>query len=166
MTSAPTRLYSIGHSNVPVERLIELLAQHRIVTLCDVRSAPYSRYNPQFNREDLAAHVRAAGLAYNFMGDTLGGKPADAGLRTEDGALPDYDKIAASPAFLRGLEQLIALGDRGPTAFMCSEADYHPCHRHRLIAPALIRRGVTVWHIMHDGSLERGEIEPQQLRMF
>jgi uncharacterized protein (DUF488 family) len=166
MTSESLQLYSIGHSNVPVERLIELLAQHGITTLCDVRSAPYSRYNPQFNREDLAAHVRAAGIAYNFMGDTLGGKPADTTLRTEDGALPDYVKIAASPPFQRGLAQLIALGGRGPTAFMCSEADYHPCHRHRLITPELIKRGVTVWHIMHDGTLEQGSIEPQQMRMF
>jgi uncharacterized protein (DUF488 family) len=166
MAADRIQLFSIGHSNVPTERLIALLRQHGIATLCDVRSAPYSRYNPQFNREDLAESLRAAQIAYRFMGDTLGGKPADSTLRTDDGALPDYDKIAASPPFQRGLEQLIALGARGPTAFMCSEADYHICHRHRLIAPALIGRGIDIWHILHDGSLERGEIEPQQTRMF
>jgi uncharacterized protein (DUF488 family) len=166
MASDQITLYSIGHSNVAVERLIDLLAQHGITTLCDVRSAPYSRYNPQFNRETLADSLRAADLAYQYMGDALGGKPADGALRTDDGALPDYSKIRASPAFTRGLDQLIALGARTPTAFMCSEADYHTCHRHRLIAPALIGRGITVWHIMHDGGLERGEIEPQQMRMF
>lgn len=166
MNSDPIQLYSIGHSNIPVERLVALLRQHAIATLCDVRSAPYSRYNPQFNREDLSESLRAEGIAYRFMGDTLGGKPADAALRTEDGALPDYAKIAASPSFARGLRQLIDLGARQPTAFMCSEADYRVCHRHRLIVPALIERGVTVWHIMPDGSLERGEIEPQQTRMF
>ena len=166
MPADPVQLYSIGHSNAPVERLIALLGQHGITTLCDVRSMPYSRYNPQFNRENLADALRAALIAYRFMGDTLGGKPVDGTLRTEDGALPDYDKIAAAPAFLRGLDQLIALGASGPTAFMCSEADYRICHRHRLIAPALIGRGVAVWHIMHDGGLERGEIEAQQMRMF
>ena len=166
MPSDPVELYSIGHSNVPTERLIELLRQHGIATLCDVRSAPYSRYNPQFNREDLAEALRVGGIAYRFMGDSLGGKPADTALRTADGVLPDYDKIAASPAFQRGLDQLIALGVERPTAFMCSDADYRACHRHRLIAPALIAGGVAVWHIMPDGSLERGEIEPQQTRMF
>ena len=166
MAEDSVQLYSIGHSNVPTERLIALLRQHSIAVLCDVRSAPYSRYNPQFNREDLAESLRAAGVTYHFMGDTLGGKPADSALRTSDGALPDYDKIAASPAFHRGLDQLIALGAQGPAAFMCSEADYHVCHRHRLIAPALIGRGVAVWHILPDGGLERGEIEPQQMRMF
>ena len=96
----------------------------------------------------------------------MNGKPADSTLRTEDGVLPDYEKIAASPAFLRGLDQLIGLAASGRTAFMCSEADYHVCHRHRLIAPALIGRGIVVWHIMPDGNLERGEIEAQQMRMF
>ena len=166
MAADPVQLYSIGHSNVQTERLIALLRQHSIATLCDVRSAPYSRYNPQFNRENLAEALRVAKIAYRFMGDTLGGKPEDSALRTEDGALPDYAKIAASPKFQRGLDQLIALGAHGPTAFMCSEADYHPCHRHRLITPALIDRAVEVWHIMHDGGLEHGEIEPQQTRMF
>jgi len=166
MAIIPTTLYSIGHSNVAAERLIALLEQHSIRTLCDVRSAPYSRYNPQFNREALAETLRAAGIAYRFMGDTLGGKPTDSALRTEDGALPDYARIAASPDFQRGLNQLIDLGRRAPTAFMCGEADYHGCHRHRLIAPALIERGVLVWHIMPDGSRERGAIEPQQMRMF
>jgi uncharacterized protein (DUF488 family) len=160
------QLYSIGHSNVPTERLLDLLALHQIAVLCDVRSAPYSRYNPQFNRETLAESVWAAKLTYRFMGDTLGGKPDDADLRTEDGAVPDYAKIAVSPSFLRGVNELIALGTQTPAAFMCSEADYHVCHRHRLITPALIERGVIVWHILPDGSLERGEIEPQQLRMF
>jgi uncharacterized protein (DUF488 family) len=166
MPSDTVQLYSIGHSNVAVERLISLLEQHRILALCDVRSTPYSRYNPQFNREHLAEALRVGGIGYRFMGDSLGGKPADGALRTEDGALPDYAKIAASPTFLRGLDQLITVGASQPTAFMCSEADYRVCHRHRLIAPALIERGITVWHIIADGGLERGKIEPQQVRMF
>jgi uncharacterized protein (DUF488 family) len=166
MSTTSTTLYTIGHSNVATERLIALLEQHSIRTLCDVRSAPYSRFNPQFNREALAETLKIAGITYRFMGDTLGGKPAEGALRTEDGALPDYAKIAASADFQRGIEQLIDLGRRAPTAFMCGEADYHTCHRHRLIAPALIERGVLVWHILPDGGRERGAIEPQQLRMF
>jgi uncharacterized protein (DUF488 family) len=166
MISDTITLYSIGHSNVPVERLVVLLEQHGITTLCDVRSKPYSRYNPQFNREALAADVRATGIDYRYLGDRLGGMPADEALRTEDGALADYTKITASMPFQHGIEQLIALGSRGPTAFMCGEADYRGCHRHRLITPALIERGVVVWHIMQDSSLERGEIAPQQMRMF
>lgn len=159
IATMPPTLYSIGHSNVAAERLIALLEQHSIRTLCDVRSAPYSRYNPQFNREALAATLHSANIAYRFMGDALGGKPAD-------GSRPDYAKIALSPGFQRALDQLIDLGQRTPTTFMCGEADYHGCHRHRLITPALIEGGVQVWHIMADGRCERGEIEPQQMQMF
>jgi uncharacterized protein (DUF488 family) len=159
MATVPTTLYSIGHSNVAVERLIALLEQYSIRMLCDVRSSPYSRYNPQFNREAIVASLEAAGITYRFMGDTLGGKPAD-------GSQPDYARIAATPGFQRALNHLIDLGRRMPTAFMCGEADYHGCHRHRLIAPELISRGVLVWHIMPDGDRKRGEIQPQQMRMF
>ena len=148
-TGATPTLYSIGHSNVATERLLALLRQHGIATVCDVRSKPYSRYNPQFNREAVAESLVRAGLAYHYFGDTLGG-------------LADQP----APAFERGIAQLIALGAQAATAFMCAEASYHGCHRQRLITPALIERGVEVWHIMADGSLERGAIAPQQMRMF
>lgn len=142
-------LYSIGHSNVPFEQLLARLRQHGIATVCDVRSTPYSRHNPQFNRETLAGALIQAGLGYHYLGDALGGlagKPA--------------------PTFQHGLAELIALGAQAPTVFMCAEADYHNCHRQRLITPALIEQGVTVWHIVGDGRLERGEVAPEQSRMF
>ena len=54
----PGELWSIGHSNHPIERFLALLRQHAIATLADVRTAPYSRYSPQFNRDELA-HIQA-----------------------------------------------------------------------------------------------------------
>ncbi len=166
MNSEAVQLFSIGHSNVPIERFIALLRQHAIAMVCDVRSAPWSRFAPQFNRGTIDVVLREAGITYMFMGDTLGGKPDDPALRTEDGAYADYQKIAASPAFVRGLEALIAHGCTTPTAFMCSEADYRTCHRHRLLVPALAERGVQVAHILADGSAVPGVVEPQQIRMF
>ncbi len=146
-------LYSIGHSNVPTERLVALLQRYAITTLCDVRSKPYSRYNPQYNRETLAASLRPTSIVYRYLGDALGGLPAESASRP-------------TQAFERGIEQLLALGTAAPTAFMCGEADYRACHRHKLITPALIERGAVVEHILADGSLERGWIAPYQMRMF
>lgn len=166
MTNPTITLFSIGHSNVPAERLIALLGQHGVAVVCDVRSKPYSRYNPQFNRETLAESLRQAGLRYHYFGDTLGGIPDDQALRTPDGARANYAAISVSQPFQQGIEQLIGLGARAGTAFMCGEADYHGCHRNHLITPALIEHGVAVWHIMADGSLERGAIAPQQMQMF
>ena len=160
------QLFSIGHSNVPVARLLTLLQQHHINIVCDVRSAPYSRHNPQFNRETLATSLQDQDILYHFMGESLGGKPKDPMLFSEDGHTPDYAKIAVSTTFARGIERLIGLGTQAPTAFMCSEADYRRCHRHFLVTPALIERGVTVWHILPDGDLARGVAVPLQERMF
>ena len=50
-------LFTIGHSVHPVEHFVELLKRHGITALCDVRSSPYSRFTPQFNRETLKEEV-------------------------------------------------------------------------------------------------------------
>ena len=60
-------VYTIGHSNGTAERLLGLLIQHGVGSVADVRSQPYSRFNPQFNREDLACVLKASGLEYLFL---------------------------------------------------------------------------------------------------
>lgn len=159
------QLFSIGHSKVPIERFLALLHQHAIRALCDVRSVPSSRFAPQFNRARLGAALADSGIAYRFMGDQLGGRPSNPALRTEDGARPDYAKIAASPAFASGVTALIDCARLQPTAYMCSEAAYQKCHRHWLLVPALTARGVQVWHILPDGNTAPGVIAPEQTHM-
>lgn len=145
------RLFTIGHSNGSVEQLLDLLSRHAVEVLVDVRTAPYSRYCPQFNKPELQRAVETAGLRYCFAGQSLGGKPDDDGLLKEDGT-PDYDKIAASAAYQDGLSWLEALAAEACVAIMCSEADPAKCHRERLIARSLRARGVDVAHILPDGS--------------
>ncbi len=145
-------VFTIGHSSHTTETFLALLKQHHIACLVDVRSSPYSRYAPQFNREALAAALQSAGLTYRFAGDHLGGKPKDITLHGDSGA-PDYDRMAASPLFQKGLDRLCQLAAAEPTVILCSEADPAACHRERLVGRALRARGVTVRHIMPDGSL-------------
>lgn len=38
-------IYTVGHSNHPIERFLGLLQRHGIELLADVRSMPYSRYD-------------------------------------------------------------------------------------------------------------------------
>jgi uncharacterized protein (DUF488 family) len=144
------RLFTIGHSNGSVEQLLDLLSRHEVEVLVDVRTAPYSRYCPQFNKAELQRAVETAGLRYCFAGQELGGKPEDEALQKEDGA-PDYDKIAASDAYRDGLSWLEALLAEARVAIMCSEADPARCHREKLIARSLRARGVEVTHILPDG---------------
>lgn len=154
---AAGELWSVGHSNLPVERFIALLRQHEIAVLVDVRTAPYSRHWQQFNREELAASLKAAGIRYVYLGRELGGKPEDPRLRGPHG-LPDYDAIAATPLYRQGLERLMAEGHQQHTAFMCSEGDPAHCHRERLVARSLRAAGWHVFHILSDGSIQ-GEVQ-------
>ncbi len=85
-------IYTIGHSNHPAERFIELLRQHEIGALADVRSMPFSRFNPQFNRERLAASLREAGIQYTFLGQELGARPKEGEFY--EGDRVSYAKLA------------------------------------------------------------------------
>jgi len=150
-------LWTIGHSNIPIERLIELLRMYEITLVADVRTAPYSRYSPQFNRAELPRSLSVAGIAYAFYGRELGGKPEDPALRGPHG-LPDYDAIAATPLYQEGLARLMAQGAARRTAFMCSEGDPMQCHREKLVARSLRAVGWEVRHILLQGTIQ-GEVQ-------
>ena len=159
--AAPT-LYTIGHSNHTAEAFLGLLRRHGIARVVDVRSRPHSRW-PQFGRERLARLLEAAGIAYEWQGEALGGRPGDPALLGPDGA-PDYPAMAARPAFQAGLAALLrTLAGGGRVAVLCSEGDPQHCHREHLIAAALRTRGVTVRHILRDGGLQRNEGPDAQL---
>jgi uncharacterized protein (DUF488 family) len=146
-------LYSIGHSNHSEERFLGLLQQHQIEVLADVRSQPFSRYNPQFNDSRLKASLTAAGIRYLFMGDQLGGRPGDDELLDDEGhAL--YHQMAQSPSFLAGIERLERGLRQYRIAIMCSEEDPAVCHRHLLVTKVLSARGTRVEHIRGDGRLD------------
>jgi len=153
-----TTIYTIGHSNHETETFVTLLRQHGIELLIDVRSSPYSRYVPQANRETLARALQAAGIAYGWLGDRLGGKPG--------GVAVDYDELRASPSFRQGIDHLVALAAQRRTAIMCAEGDHRQCHRHKLITPALLDQAICVHHIQPDGSLVDEDQEPKQLSLF
>jgi uncharacterized protein (DUF488 family) len=153
-----TTIYTVGHSNHELEDFLALLHRHAIELLIDVRSSPYSRYVPQANRESLARALEAAGLAYRWMGDRLGGKP--------QGVAADYDSLRASPSFAQGIADLLARAAERRTAIMCSEGDHRHCHRWSLITPALLELDTRVLHIQPDGSVVDEEEEPRQLALF
>lgn len=156
-------IYSIGHSNHVTAAFIGLLRQHGIQTLVDVRSQPYSRWNPQFNRENLAVNLQEAGIDYVFMGDSLGGRPPQAELYEPGSERPNYDMQAETPLYQEGVARLRRLAGERKTAMMCSEGDPDTCHRKLLITETLLQEGDDVQHILPDGTLRRGEPEARQL---
>jgi len=146
-------IYTIGHSNHPIERLVALLQQHRIEALADVRSNPYSRFNPQFNREKLQASLAAAGIKYVFLGEELGARSKDPACHDESGRV-SYAKLAATPLFRHGIERLQTGMQQHRIAIMCAERNPLECHRTILVTRELEKVGIPVTHILHDGSLE------------
>jgi uncharacterized protein (DUF488 family) len=170
------RLFTIGHSNRPTEELVERLRKNGIAVVVDVRSKPFSRYNPQFNRYVIAEDLREAGIPYVWMGHSLGGVPEDPELMTL--GKPDYEKIRASQSYQEGLEELVRGLEMnaalGAVALMCSEADPTGCHRRRLVGADLVSRGVELAHVLKDGTVVSehevregvGENQPSALDLF
>lgn len=146
------RVLTIGHSTHALEAFVALLKRHEVSQLGDVRSTPYSRYNPQFNREPLAHTLAACGLEYVFFGTELGGRSDDRSC-FENGRIR-YDRLRATQSFQQGLERLIHNATGGRVALMCAEKEPLECHRTLLVAPALQARGVAVEHILANGRLE------------
>jgi hypothetical protein len=145
-------VYTIGHSNHTVEGLIALLAGQGITAVADVRSRPYSRHHAQFNREGLRQALKAAGIAYVFLGRELGARPEDPACY-EHGTVR-YDLLAASGPFREGLKRVIEGSKKHRIALLCAEKDPLHCHRAILVSRHLAARGATVLHIREDGRLE------------
>ena len=149
-------LFTIGYGSRPLDDFISLLQQHEIAFLLDVRSAPYSRYKPEFGKDALDAALKSCGIRYVFMGDTLGGRPDDPALHDADG-LVDYEKLRQSDPYRRGIERLHTAHEQGHrVALMCAEGKPEQCHRSRLIGATLADDGLDVTHID-----EQGELRPQ-----
>jgi uncharacterized protein (DUF488 family) len=144
---------TIGHSSHTAAHFLGLLQQHRIEVLVDTRSAPYSRYSPHFDRDELRDSVTAAGMKYLYLGDVVGGRPKDEAHYDEHGRAR-YGKMGKDKEFLDGIERLERGADEFRVALMCSEEDPTHCHRRLLIGRVLIERGAQLQHIRGDGSLQ------------
>lgn len=145
-------LYTIGHSTHPAEKVIDLLGEYGVTAVADVRSQPYSRMNPQFNREAFCAQLKNAGIAYVFLGRELGARSEDRDCYV-DGKV-QYDRLAQTALFRRGLERVRRGMKTHRVALMCAEKDPLTCHRAILVCRHLVTRGINVAHILEDGRLE------------
>ncbi len=152
MSAGDGAVLTIGHSNHALEDFVALLQQHGITLLADVRSAPYSRFNPHFNRKALDAALNERGIAYLFLGRALGGRPEDRACY-EEGRVR-YDRVARTPLFREGIERVVAEARRERVALMCAEKEPLACHRTVLVGRSLAAEGVALAHILADGTLE------------
>ncbi len=149
-------LYTIGHSRHAIEAFVDLARRHGINLIVDVRGQPYSRFNPQYNRERFRDALAEHGIDYSWLGDRLSGRPTEAEFYGPDGKVL-WDKLRHWPALHEGLAEVLgrAAGER--LALVCAEEDPMRCHRRFLLTPPLHERGARVLHIRGDGRLQPEE---------
>src|SRR4051812_14611326 len=137
-----TTIYTIGHGRHPFAYFLELLREHRVAFVCDVRSVARSRW-PQYNGRVLEELLREQGIGYEHLPE-CGGKV-----------------VAPPPELARGLDRIMELGAEMRVAIMCSESQpltthARPranCHRVGLLSIPLKALGANVLHILPDARL-------------
>ncbi len=154
-------IFTIGHSNHPLDRFLALLAQHQVEALVDIRRFPGSRKHPHFHRDNLASALQKAGVEYHWH-EALGGRrhkqrDESPNLGLENRGFRNYADYMLTDEFQQGVVKLLELARHRQTAIMCAEGLFWQCHR-RLVSDFLVANGVTVQHIMPSG-----EVRPHQL---
>jgi uncharacterized protein (DUF488 family) len=151
-------LYTIGHSTHPIERFLELLSEHRIAMLADIRSFPSSRKWPQFSQGELARAVAGAGIEYRWLkrlgGRRHGVRPDSPHSAWTHPAFRSYADYMDGAEFAGGVEELGAIASAAATAIMCSEGLWWRCHR-RLVSDQMLMLGWNVMHILPTGKLSQ-----------
>jgi uncharacterized protein (DUF488 family) len=145
-------VYTIGHSNHSEAVFLDLLRSQSIEVVADVRSAPYSRYNPQFDRESLKASLKDAGIRYAFLGKELGARSDDPACYLYGKV--QYDRVAATSLFQAGLARVMEGAQSLRLTLLCAEKEPLECHRFILVARHLVQAGVEMRHLHPDGSVE------------
>ena len=146
------QVFTVGHSTHPIDYFLGLLVRNGITAIADVRSSPFSRYNPQFNRDELKKSLSTAGISYVFLGAELGARSDDPDCYV-DGKV-QYHRLAETRSFQLGIGRVIEGSKNHCIALMCAEKEPLDCHRTILVARELVDRGVDVRHVLADGSVE------------
>jgi uncharacterized protein (DUF488 family) len=154
----PKQCFTIGYGNYPIDRFIDILRNVEIDLIIDVRSSPYSRFNPHFNRENLEnSLVKKDNVNYRYMGDKIGGRYTDPGLLFPDGTV-NYRKVQDTEKFQEGINEVLSIISSGKKiALMCAEKEPERCHRFALISPVLQSKEISVIHIRPDMELQANE---------
>jgi uncharacterized protein (DUF488 family) len=147
-------LYTIGHGNRKPEDFLSLLKSFGIEYLIDVRSQPYSKFNPKYNQNDLKYFLEQNGIKYVFMGDSIGGRPKDISCYDNEGKV-NYEAVKTKEFFLEGIDRLKTAYNKDiNVVIMCSESKPCECHRSKLIGRVLNNESIVLKHIDENGKLK------------
>lgn len=154
-------ILTIGHSSHVLAAFLSLLTMHGVTAVADIRSSPYSRFAPDFNREAFRSALLRGAIKYVFLGDELGGRSRIA--QDYEAGRVSYKRMAEGHSFKRGLDRVISGSAQHRIALVCAERDPLDCHRTLLVARQLEKHGVAVAHIQPDGFLETNDAAMSRL---
>jgi uncharacterized protein (DUF488 family) len=146
------KIYTIGHSNHEIETFINLLKTAKIDMIVDVRSAPFSKMYPHFNRDNLESVLKDNKVGYLFLGDLIGGRSRNRS-DYENGQVV-YSRLASKDDYQATIKRVLDGSAKFQIALMCSEKEPLDCHRTLLVSQSLSDQGVEVDHIHADGKIE------------
>ena len=150
-------IFTIGHSNYSIDRLMDMLNYHNINCIVDIRGTPYSKYNVQFNKETLSKTLTSNGYVYIYMGKEFAVQRQNKNVYTEEG-YADFEKVIYDKDFLKGIERLKIGCKKGyKIVLLGAMQDPINCHRSILLGKALENKGFTLKHILHDYKLASQE---------
>ena len=160
MPKETNRVFTIGHSVSPIEEFMDLIKAFGINCIVDVRSIPYSKYAPQYNKDSLKEYLSRNQVRYLSMGKEFGARRDEKELYAREGYL-DFNKVRLSKSFLQGVERIMqGLAKGFVIALMCTEKVPVDCHRTIMVAKGLHDKGIEVAHITHDKKiLEQQDID-------
>jgi len=162
--SLPT-IYTIGHSNREANELIQILRHYKTQLVADVRSEPYSKYCPQFNKETIKQALANSGIGYIFLGKELGARPEDQNCYINGSV--SFEKLRISDTFKQAISRLLDEAAKKSIVLMCAEKDPINCHRAILISRVLEQQGAEVKHIISETEmLDHLSFEKKLLRKF
>jgi Protein of unknown function, DUF488 len=154
-------LLTIGHSNYEIKVFISLLQKHGVMAIADVRSSPYSRFLPHFNRTALKESLAIEGIRYVFLGQELGARPRNQECYVDGKAV--YEKIAATDEFHKGIQRVVKGVEKYRLSLMCAEKDPLTCHRAILVCQHLRHFEIKIDHILRNGDLESHDCLEQRM---
>jgi len=160
-------IYTVGHSNYPIEVFLDLLHSQAINCIVDVRSVPASAYNPQFNQAPLKNVLKRHKINYLHFADEFGARQTAPELLNSTGKL-DFEKVRQTERFRQGIERIRQGVEKGfRIALMCSESEPIDCHRFSMVSIGLEQAGFDVLHILKDKSLKTNrELEEELLKKY
>ena len=163
--TSPLTIYTIGHSTREAEEFVKILYHYRITLVADVRSKPFSKYCPQFNKDIIQQKLIHSGIEYLFLGKELGARPEYKDYYVNNKV--SFDKLKSSTSFKKGISRLIEEAKNKDIAIMCSEKEPVNCHRSILVSRVLEEEGIEVKHIINKTEiLDRVDFEEKLLEKF